>query len=186
MYVEGVGAFAPVCAFLWSTCIALLLLGSATDVAHRIIPNKIIVGIAAMGITYTTIARPESLLLSILSAVCVLFGLGVFSHYKIVGGGDVKLITAVTFFVPPGHIARLLLAIALAGGVLSCTYLVARFYLKGGNNGGEICPGKVERSDGGFKAKLRAERMRIVAGNSLPYAVAVLGGMLIYSVKGFP
>ena len=115
-------------------------------------------------------------------ALVVFCGLGVLSHYRIIGGGDLKLISAVTLLVPPERVGQLLIEIALAGGVLSCVYLVARYALRSLSATPSLAA-DAAGPEAGFALIIRTERDRIAAGGPLPYALAVLGGVLIYVTR---
>jgi prepilin peptidase CpaA len=97
------------------------------------------------------------------------------------GAGDAKLIAATTLLVPPDRIGLLLLAIALAGGLLSGVYIAAFHGLKharavrrhGAQSGGR-------HPAGSFAQFRRAGHARMRVGYSLPYALAVLAGVGFY------
>jgi prepilin peptidase CpaA len=94
----------------------------------------------------------------------------------LLGWGDVKLITAVTFAVPAGRVITLLFAITLAGGLLSCVYLAVRFALR------RAATWPVDAaSDAGRGWSLRRvayrEGARILANEPMPYAAAIFGGV---------
>ncbi len=168
----------------WPAAFILLGIGAKTDLKDRIIPNELVIAIASIGVAHTLLTRPGLIWLSLLAAVVVFFGLGVLSHYKIIGGGDTKLITAVTFLVAPDRVGQLLIEIALAGGLLSCLYLAAHYSLKtqrtSPSTKGDIAP-----PESGLAFMIKTERARIAAGDSLPYALAVLGGVSIYFAREF-
>ena len=88
-----------------------------------------------------------------------------------------------TLLVPPERVGHLLIEIALAGGVLSCCYLAARYGLKKLAPTPSSAPALARRG-GGFAATVEAERVRIAVGDPMPYAVAVLGGVIIYATGG--
>lgn len=167
----------------WAATLILLVVAAGTDLKDRLIPNRIVIAIAAVAISKGLVSTPGLTWISLLAASTVFCVLGVFSHYKVIGGGDLKLITAVTLLVQPGQIGLLLVEIALAGGVLSCIYFASHLALKNlrlpQSAGGESAFPPT-----GFAAVLRTERARISSGASLPYAVAVLGGVSIYTARG--
>ena len=177
----------PVSIVAWPASVLLLAFAAGTDVRDRRIPNKLVAAVCAVGLAQGLAVRPGLVWLSLLVAVAVFCGLGVLSHYRIIGGGDLKLISAVTFLVPPEHVGQLLIEIALAGGALACVYLGARFGLKNFDGLPESPFGAVgvARPESGLALAIKMERARIVAGDPLPYAVAVLGGVCIYIAKEF-
>jgi prepilin peptidase CpaA len=172
----------PVPIASWLASLVLLSVAAGTDLKDRRIPNEIVAAVAVTGLTQGLIAQPGQVWLSLLVAFFVFCGLGVFSHYRIIGGGDLKLISAVTLLVPPERVGQLLIEIALAGGVLGCIYLLVRSALRSPS---VTSSGAAEaaRPEVGFALTIRTERIRIAAGGPLPYAVAILGGAVIYVTR---
>jgi prepilin peptidase CpaA len=165
----------------WLTGLTVLTASAGTDLKDRRIPNELVAAVAAIGLVQGLALRPGQVWLSLLVAFCVFCGLGVLSHYRIIGGGDLKLISAVTLLVPPEGVGQLLIEIALAGGVFSCIYLLAFYALRWSATSSGAA--EVARPEAGFALTISTERVRIAAGGPLPYAVAVLGGALIYVTK---
>jgi prepilin peptidase CpaA len=174
----------PIYVISWPAAFILLGISAKTDFKDRIIPNKLVVAVAAIGLAHTLLARPGLVWLSLLAAGVVLCGLGFLSHYKIIGGGDTKLISAVTFLVAPDRVGQLLIEIALAGGLLSCLYLAAYYRLKS-QSASQSTAREVALPEGGLALMIKTERARIAAGGSLPYALAVLGGVSTYIAREF-
>ena len=174
----------PIYVISWPAAYILLGICASTDLKDRIIPNELVVAIAAIGLAQALVARPWQVWLSLLAAAIVFCGLGILSHYKIIGGGDTKLISAVTFLVAPDRVGQLLIEIALAGGLLSCLYLAARYRLKSLSSS-QSAAREVALPESGLALMIKTERARIAAGNSLPYAVAVLGGVSTYIAREF-
>ncbi len=167
---------------------SLILLGvsAGIDLRDRLIPNELVVAVALIGLAQGLASRPGVVWISLLAAVVVFLGLGIFAHYKIIGGGDLKLITAATLLVPPDRVGHLLIEIVLAGGALSCFYLVARYGLKNQpasrSAAAEVAP---PASASWLSRMIKTERARIAAGSPMPYALAVLGGVIIYTAMEF-
>jgi prepilin peptidase CpaA len=166
----------------WLASLILLSVAAGMDLTHRRIPNEIVAAVAAIGLTQGIIAKPGQVWLSLLVAFVLLFGLGTLAHHQVIGGGDAKLISAVTLLVPSEGVGQLLIDIALAGGVLSCIYLLARYAL-GSLTAASSGAREVARPESGFALTIRTERVRIAAGGPLPYALAVWGGALIYVTR---
>ncbi len=167
---------------LWVATLFVLAVSAGTDVRHQIVPNKAVIFVAAAGLGLSLVSRPESTWVSLLVSVVVLCGLGILAHSDFLGGGDAKLIAAVTLLVPPDRIEVLLLAIALAGGVLSAIYLVTYRALKPAR----LPQGKAPQLQGHRADQLRqGERALFVADNSLPYGLAVFGGVSVYVASEF-
>jgi prepilin peptidase CpaA len=171
-------------AISWTVGLFLLGICAWTDVKDRLIPNELVMAIAAIGLAQGLISAPGSVWRSLLAALVVFCALGIFSHYKIIGGGDLKLITAASLLVPPEQIGLLLVEIALAGGMLSCIYLAAHYALKRSHDP-QTAAAEVESPPGGVALIIKRERERIAARAPLPYAVAVLSGVGIFSARGF-
>jgi prepilin peptidase CpaA len=147
-----------------------------TDLAHRIIPNGLVIIVLGCGASLRLESGSWPLVESLLSASAVLAVAGLLAAYDFLGWGDAKLITAVTFIVPVDRVIPLLLAIALAGGLLGCLYLAVRFALR------RMSPRPHQLgAEGGDRWDLprlvRREAARIRANEPMPYAVAVLGGV---------
>ncbi|HET6377453.1 MAG TPA: A24 family peptidase [Methylocella sp.] len=167
----------------WATSLILLSVCAVTDLRDRIIPNELVAGIAMIGLAQSLLTRPGQAWLSLLIASLVFLGLGVLSHFKFIGGGDTKLISAVTFMVPPQDTGQLLTGIVLAGGLLSCLYLAARGLLRSQGTALPPMP-QTGQSSSGLAFVVQKERARIISGGSLPYAVAVLGGAGFFIARG--
>jgi prepilin peptidase CpaA len=166
-------------ALIWVIALTALAAAAWKDLKTRLIPDELTGIVAASGFILGLMLRPEQAVISLPAALIVLLGLGVLSHFNLMGGGDVKLISAVTLLVPPDHIGRLLLAIVLAGGVLSCVYILARVAL--GNASVRKSPAAVSaaetagRNPGGWFSN---ECARVSAGGPMPYALAIVGGVI--------
>ncbi len=148
---------------------ALALIAAALhDVAARTIPNAIPVFVGILGLL---LRAAEGELAWGLLACLLVFALGVLAwRYRLMGGGDVKLLAACALLPPPGAVADMLVAIALSGGVLSLVYLAFR-----GRRPFAIPP----RATSLFRRVLRAEVWRLRRGGPLPYGVAICGGVLL-------
>jgi prepilin peptidase CpaA len=161
-------------AALWAVALIALAASAWTDLKHRIIPDELVGLTAASGLGLSLALRPDDTWIGMLAAALILFGLGTLAHCGLIGGGDVKLISAATLLVPPGHIGALLLLIALSGGFLSGAYLVARAMLRRSHAGGPT-PGDDDALEAG--GWFSNECARIAAGGPMPYALAILGGV---------
>lgn len=99
-----------------------LAFAAFTDLRARRIDNKLNAAIAltaplfwwASGMAlWPDIATQLGLALGVFAVLCVLFAL------NIMGGGDVKLLTALALWIRPDWFMQLLIVMALAGGVLT-------------------------------------------------------------------
>lgn len=170
-------------ALVWVVALTALLASAWTDLKDRIIPNELAGLVAASGMGLSLMLRPEQTWIAFAAAALVLSGLGVLAHYGVMGGGDVKLIGAATLLVPPGHIGQLMAFIAIAGGLLSVVYLLARYTLVHRSKR-KLQPefGKIADSAGWFSS----ECARMAAGGPMPYALAILGGVAGTIAGEFP
>lgn len=167
---------------LWAIAIVLLVAATRFDLRERIIPNRLVALIGASGLLLSLVSRPEWIWISLLAAVAVLVGLGFLAHFRLIGGGDVKLISAVTLLVPPERIGLLLLAIALVGGVISCGYLAA-FYVFTRPRAYKLKRAASAYRFGKIPQLFQSERARILTATSVPYGAAVLGGVVVVTVS---
>ncbi len=109
-----------------------LLLGIAAvfDIWKFIIPNTIVVALVVLFIATALLLPFEMTGMEWLShvgaAVAVFAGGAVLYAFNKMGGGDVKLLTAVAFWAGFEYLAELLLYVAIAGGALAIGLIVMR------------------------------------------------------------
>ena len=165
--------------FLWAGCLSLVAASGATDLRYRIIPNRFVVVIAAGALALCFMTRPGLVWLSVLISVVLFLGLGTLTHYGFLGGGDAKLMAAVSLLVPPEHVGLLLTEIVLAGGLLSLAYFAAYSILPPAPHslGAAATAAPLKNWLNRF---LFDEHERIVTGRSIPYALAILAGVTFY------
>jgi prepilin peptidase CpaA len=169
-------------AALWAGSLAALLAAAAIDLKERIIPNSLVLIVAMSGVALRLLSAPALVWINLLVGAAILVALGRLAYHDVIGGGDAKLIAASTLLAPWDRILPLLVDVALAGGLLSCAYLAARHVLPrvpapqaAGGNG--------TRSTRRFNRMVRHECLRITAGEPMPYAIAVLGGVAFYTAN---
>lgn len=168
---------------LWGAGLAALLLCVRSDVKDRIIPNEYAAIVAACGLALAATGWLRQLWISLAVAFALLVSLGFLCRMGLLGGGDAKLISAASLLFPPGETGRLLVAIACAGGVLSCVYLLARWKLR---RRAFAHPAVVRngRSPPAENESLFAQECaRIVAGKPMPYGVAIAGGVAFHLIE---
>lgn len=163
---------------LWSVALLLLSLASVRDIKVRLIPNRIVLSVIALGLIVGLIDRPGTLWISFLVAFVLLTALVGLGHCNVMGLGDAKMIAAVTLLVPIDRVGILLFAIVMAGGLLSALYLALNRILK--NRPRE------RRAGTTFGRWLQRERVRIASGQSVPYGVAILAGCAFYFISELP
>lgn len=160
---------------LWLVVLILLSLAALRDIRVRLIPNRLVLTVAAIGLMAGAIERPATLWMSFLLAFVLLVILGALGHYNVLGAGDAKMIAAITLLAPIDRVPILLFAIVMAGGILSAVYLVMYRTLK-------RRPSDKSESTA-FTRWLRRERVRIATGQSVPYGVAIAVGAALYFIN---
>ena len=162
--------------------ICALFASSFIDLKKRIIPDELVILIALCGLCACLSTRPPEIWLSLLIAAGVFIALAICHHCHWLGGGDVKLISALSLAVPIDQVGALILAISLAGAVLCCAYLSAGFVLKAL----QVEPaGRAPPVEGTFSGWLRDESERIIEGRTVPYALAIFGGFVYHAYTEF-
>ena len=141
----------------------LLCTAAAFDTWKYIIPNAITVALIALFVV-TTLLLPFDMgwrvwLSHLGAAGVVLAGGAVLFAFNKLGGGDVKLMTAVAFWAGFEYLADLLLYIALAGGALAIGLIVVRRVLFGLMTAAAL-------------TKLALPRV-LLSGEPVPYALAI-------------
>jgi prepilin peptidase CpaA len=169
---------------LWTAVLLCVCVAAATDFRHRIIPDKIVGIIAICAILLILLSRPYTLWISLIAAIFMIFALGMFSRYNVVGGGDVKLISALSLLVPPADIPVLLAMIVIAGGVLGFTYLTARHVLV--KSATQEATPSAAGSSAAPVTLLEMERAKILAGEPMPYGLAIAAGIITYVISEPP
>jgi prepilin peptidase CpaA len=151
--------------------IPLLCFAAVRDIATRLIPDGVSIGILAAGIvSRATIGWTEA-------GLSLLVGIGVFALLLplamrgMLGGGDVKLMAALAAGLPPLETWTFVVATVLAGGVLGLAYIAGRYVMPEPRlvPGGPI-----------VRRVLAVEARRVRRRGPLPYAVAIaIGGTLV-------
>jgi prepilin peptidase CpaA len=173
--------FVLVRAILWTVALCILAAATVVDLRRRIIPDEASAAIAVSGFALSLLVRPGSAWISLAGAVALLIALGQAARFRLIGGGDAKLIAAVSLLVPPEKIGALLLAIAFAGGMFSLVYLALRRLLRGRKR---APPALADL--GAFGRFVRAEYARIRLACTVPYSLAVFAGVVAYVLSEYP
>jgi len=139
-----------------------LVAAALHDIAARTIPNGLSLAIACAGLLARALADE---LLPGLVAAGLVFLLGWAAwRCRVMGGGDVKLLAACALLAPPAAAPGLVLAVALAGGLLALAYLGLR----------PVMPAPALARPTPLAARAwRAEAWRIRRRGPLPYGVAI-------------
>ena len=160
---------------------ALLIIAALHDVAARTIPNWASLCLAGLGLW---LRWQDGHVFTGLILGLIVFCVATFCWLRgWMGGGDVKLLAAAAIFVPPAHVGNMILAIAMAGGVVGLFYLASRAWLRrrsATDQSGRRGP----RPRRLLARVLRAERWRLLRGGPLPYASAIAAGTLFVIVSG--
>jgi prepilin peptidase CpaA len=163
-------------ALLWVAAIAALLASVWQDLRARIIPNRLVGLVAVCGLGLSVLLRLDQLWISLLAASFLLLGLGMLARLHVLGGGDVKLLSAASLLVPPAQSPALIVYTAVAGGVLSAAYLTARLIVRRRGAADSMTAGG--GMSGGRLTWFAHEQARIAADCPVPYALAIAGGMV--------
>ncbi|HEX8257191.1 MAG TPA: prepilin peptidase [Allosphingosinicella sp.] len=106
---------------------AALLVAAAGDLRNRTIPNRLTGAVALLAIPFWWFAGltlwPDVIFqVCAAAAVFLLFALAF--QLGAMGGGDVKLVSALALWLPPLAVMKLLVIMSVAGGVLTLAMLV--------------------------------------------------------------
>ncbi|WP_129267665.1 A24 family peptidase [Bradyrhizobium betae] len=146
--------------------ILLLLYVATIDVATRLIRNDICLVLALLGIA-AQLGSPMQLVESLIAAAILFLLLFMIYQQGWIGGGDVKLLVALSIGLPLTGVIQLLTVTALAGGVLALVHLMMR-----------LLPYPRLAPDGSSFARrvYAVERWRHLRHAPLPYGVAIASG----------
>ena len=151
----------------------LALLGFAAwrDVATRTIPDGISLALAALGLTLRIAEGWHSLAVS-LAVAAALFPPLLLCHARgLIGGGDVKLLTALAIGLTPLASYQLIAATALAGGLLGLLYLILQRLLPRA-----LTPAAPRPGAHALRRVAAVEAWRIRRSGPMPYGVAIAIG----------
>jgi prepilin peptidase CpaA len=104
--------------------LTLLLLAAWRDIATRTIPDMAGLLLLAIGGSVRTLEGPSAIALSLGSALLLFVLLMIAYSRGFIGGGDIKIMTALAVGLSPFDSYRFVVATAIAGGVLGITYLL--------------------------------------------------------------
>ena len=153
----------------------LLVVAALHDAAFRTVPNTVCGALALCGLILRVL---DGNALGAVLAAAIVFVIATLCWIRRwMGGGDVKLVTAASLLVAPMQVPTMLVAVALAGGLLTLPYLLARHRL----------PAPASAKPANIVGRvLRAERRRLRQGGPLPYAVAIAAGVAMIVFQGAP
>jgi prepilin peptidase CpaA len=146
------------------------------DVATRLIPDWASAAIAVLGLLERGWLGPLPLLASSASAALLLALLLVPFARGMLGGGDVKLLVALAFGFSPYDTYSLVVATALAGGVLALGYLLA---------GHLVSVAGPAAGHSTLRRVCAIEAWRLKRRGPLPYGVAIACGAAFVLYQGY-
>jgi prepilin peptidase CpaA len=118
--MSSLGGLAQVA--LVGTLCALLIWAAASDMQRYIIPNRICLSLVVLYPAYAIGLAPAEVGIAAAIAVGVFaFGAGLFA-FGIMGGGDVKLLAAVSLWAGSAYFPVFAVLTAAAGGVLALSW----------------------------------------------------------------
>ena len=145
---------------------ALLLLAAWRDVATRLVPDAISIGIGVLGLALQVGATGGVPWGSIGAAVLVFVALLLMCMGGLLGGADMKVAAALALALPPGDVPAFILATTLVGGLMGIAYAMRpRLAAPAGH--------------GLLHRVMVAETRRLRRGGPLPYCVALAAGGIL-------
>jgi prepilin peptidase CpaA len=147
--------------------LALLLVAAWHDIVTRTIPDSIGLVLVAAGVIARILEGPAALAVSAATALVLFVLLLVVFSRGLIGGGDVKIMTALAVGLSPLDSYRFAVATAIAGGILAIVYLLL--------SRAPHAPSKSKRNSL-LSRIIAVESLRIHRRGSLPYGVAIAGG----------
>lgn len=162
----------------------LLVVAAVFDIKTRKIPNWISFSIFGLYLIFLAaqwfLGQDPAIVSPLVSGAIGLGTLAVFTvffYFGLIGGGDVKLITAVAFWVGLKGIAPFLMIMALTGGFLAAFYIFKR------DVGPEI---EIDHGEGFQKEEEKGKKKQVKVGKKhnksakIPYGIAIsVGGLFV-------
>ncbi|MDB5383743.1 MAG: prepilin peptidase [Rhodospirillales bacterium] len=153
--------------------LSLLSLAAWRDIATRTIPNGVCGAVAVLGLALRATEGWYALATSVAAATLMFLVLLVCHARGFLGGGDVKLLSALALGLSPVGSWNLVVATALAGGVLALAYLaMQRLHAR-------CMPLPVRAAHNTLQRVLAVEAWRIRRRGPMPYGVAIAIGAAI-------
>jgi prepilin peptidase CpaA len=149
------------------TVLALLMTAAWRDVATRTIPDAISLLLVVAGALARIREGPSAFAVSAATALLLFALLSIAYSRGLLGGGDVKLMTALAVGLPPLNSYRFVVATAIAGSLLGIVYLLLSRTLNGQYKGPHTSL---------INRVTAIECWRIHRRASLPYGVAIAAG----------
>lgn len=153
--------------FLFFAVLSVLVFAAVTDVRARIIYNS--APVAVLGLSFLAAWQRGEMVeagAAFLVVFILFYGLWLF---RLLGGGDVKLLVSLAPLLPVAQLFSLYFYISLCGAGLALVY-AAGFYISSKRGCQDCGPGV---GDGGTRTRVRA------GTPALPYGVAIAVGTMI-------
>jgi prepilin peptidase CpaA len=163
----------PTWAFL-TLAIPLLCFAAARDLATRLIPDTVSILIAAIGLATRLFDGLAAAGFSLLLAVAIFLLLVPIASRGWLGGGDVKLLSAMAVGLPPGLTWDFVVATVFVGGALGVAYILGRHM---------VPETRVVGNATLLRRVLAVEAWRMRRRGPLPYAVAIAGGGILLLIS---
>ena len=114
---------------------AMLMVAAVGDIRTRTIPNWLNAAIAAAAVPFWLLSGLDfwpdvALQIGVAAGVFVLFAIAF--YLGAMGGGDVKMVSALALWLPAGAVLKLIVIMSLAGGVLTIGMLARKYLAKSG------------------------------------------------------
>lgn len=167
MVVQGLSSEMENFAFLIAA--AALVIAAIQDARVRIIPDTCVVVVAICGLALNAGQGWQSLGFALAASLAVLAVMVVLFHYRLVGGGDAKLIPAASLLFSAAQVPAFLFHTAIAGGVLSLIVLVGGFMR---TIFAARWPQRPNADSGDGVSEFGFQ------GHGLPYGIAILAGVV--------
>jgi prepilin peptidase CpaA len=161
---------APLISLHIGLLVSLLCVAAWRDLTTRTIPDTVGVLLAGLGLLLRAGEGWQAVSLSVAGALVLFVLLLLAAMRGALGGGDVKLATAVAVGLAPAEAWYFTYATAVLGGVLGLIYLA----------GPHLAPRIAPAAGAGFPRRLAAvEAWRLRRRGPLPYGIAIAGGGIL-------
>lgn len=145
--------------------IAIAAVAACYDLATFRIPNVLPALLAALVVPAALLAPTGTPWLAQAALAALLFAAGaVLFHFRLLGGGDVKLLAATTLWIRPDLLPHYLGQVAIMGGGLAISLMMIR---------------SLATASAGLWTRLGTSLPRVLtAGEAVPYGVAIGGAAI--------
>lgn len=157
-----------------SLALPLLVIAALRDVATRLIPDAIPIAIALAGLVARAFDGWAAAGTSLLIGAGIFLVLVPIAARGWLGGGDVKLVSAMAVGLSPGLTWDFVVATVFAGGALGVAYILGRYLVPETRVAGDATL---------LRRVLAVEAWRIRRRGPLPYAVAIAGGGILLLIS---